>query len=292
LGILAKEGYIVQKPGLGSFVTYTKPDNQTWGVVLPFYSIQYEDLVNRISIGAASKNREVVHRCAYHDWSREISIVDEMLRESYEIIIVIPTSDESKTRDFYQKISSLSSLIVMMDHSMSNYDFNSIITSYDLGVIRAMNYLLDITEGGIAFVGTSVWAEKNQILDIMKSTYEDYMEKRRPDYQPHFYERPNLIQAESVKERGITGLICFDDLSSIQAIGTLKEQGMEAGEDYNLISFGNSTLSKYFTPAISSIDLQNKKMVSELLEMVELREQNAPGKFKSIIEPEIIIRST
>lgn len=293
LNLLAQEGYIVQRRGKGSFVADLRPKSKIWGLVFPFYSIQYEDLILKTAARAAELGREIRHFCDYNSWEEEIRLVAIMLHQRYEAIVVIPTMDESKTWDFYSHLSQKDSPVVLLDHTMSSNSFCYVIQTYDLGVSRAINHLLSEKGGGVAFVENEVWAGRNMVLELMRGTYLDLLRKKRPELEPYFLPRGSAVQAGELRDRGITGLFCCDDVSAIQVIGRLREQGAEVPRDFGVVGYGNTDLARFFTPGISSVDPRNAEMASILAEILD---PAAPSpttlKHNRVVLPELVIRGT
>jgi DNA-binding LacI/PurR family transcriptional regulator len=293
LNLLAHEGYIVQRRGKGSFVADLRPKERIWGLVFPFYSIQYEDLILQTARRAAEVGREIRHFCNYNSWEEEIRLVGIMLHQRYEAVVVIPTMDESKTWDFYSHVSPHDSPVVLLDHTMSSNNFRYVIQTYDLGVTRAINYLLGQKDGGVAFVENELWAGRNMVLELMRGTYFDLLRKRRPGFEPYVLPRGSAVQARDLRQRGITGLFCCDDVSAIQAIGRLREQGVAVPRDFGVVSYGNSDLARFFTPPISSVDPRNAEMASILAEILHpFAAAPSSGKHEHVVLPELIVRGT
>jgi DNA-binding LacI/PurR family transcriptional regulator len=293
LNLLADEGLIEQYAGKGSFVARPGEKQAVWGVVLPFYSIQYEDLLSRIADKLVPGGRELRHFCDYNNWENEIRMVGSMLKESYEAIIVIPTMDETRTRDFYQKRPSFGSPIVFLDHTMTNYDYPCVIQSYDLGLVRGMRHLLDVTGGTIALVKNDMWSGMNMIQEHLVETYEDFLGKRRPGAKPLVLSRVGDLTEELVMARGIEGIFCCDDISAVQVIGRLGEKGIRIPEDVRIVSYGNTDIARFFTPAITSVDSCNEEMASKIVELLSpVMSDRAIENRRYVAQPEVISRGT
>ncbi len=293
LNLLADEGLIEQHAGKGSFVARPGEKQTVWGVVLPFYSVQYEDLLSRIAGRLAPHGRELRHFCDYNGWENEIRMVGSMLRENYEAIIVIPTMDETRTKDFYLKRPSFGSPIVFLDHTMTNYDYPCVIQSYDLGLVRGMRYLLENTGGTVALVKNDLWSGMNMIQEHLVETYEDFLGKRRPGTKPLVLSRVNDLTAEFVRARGIEGIFCCDDVSAVQAIGHMREQGMRIPGDVRVVSYGNTDIARFFTPAITSVDSCNGEMASAIVELLgPVMSGGAIENRKCVAQPAVIVRET
>jgi len=290
LNLLAEEGYIVKLQGKGSFVADLRPKQQIWGLVFPFFSVQYEELIVEVSRRARGRGRELRYFCDYNSYEEELRLVAMMLQERYEGVVVIPTMDESRTWEFYSRISPLESPVVLLDHTMTSNDFPFVVQSYDLGVVRAVTYLLDRTDGGLAFIENEVWAGRNMVLELMRETYLDLMRRKRPGRDPLVLRRADLASIDTLIARGVSGLFCCDDICAIQAIGRLKQRGAEVPRDCHVVSYGNTDLSRFFTPAISSVDPHNAEM-ADLLSQVLSSDTGQPL-VQHVVQPELVVRET
>jgi DNA-binding LacI/PurR family transcriptional regulator len=293
LSYLAEKGYITQHAGKGSFVAPLRPLQAIWGVVLPFFSLQYEGLLSRLSAHAASFGREVRIFYDYNDWEQEVRLVRMMLEERFEAVVVIPTLDESKAWSFYSRLGVTDSHVVVFDHTMSYQDFTFVIQSYDLGVLRAVNYLLDKKEGGVAFVKNAGWAGRNMVLELMLETYWMVLRTRRPQVRSLIVERADEVRAEEFKRRHITGVFCCDDFSAIQVIGRLSEQGVKIPGELHVVSYGNTDLARFFTPAVTSVDPHNEEMAAQLARiLMERAEGKATNNQQYVVQPRLVVRKT
>lgn len=293
LNILEDEGYIVQQAGRGSFVADLRPKKKIWGIVVPFFSVQYEDLLLRVMRLAANTGREVRRFFDYNNWQEEVRLVAMMQRERFEAVVVIPTLDESRAWSFYSRLSPQDSHVVLFDHTMTYRDFNFVVQSYDLGVVRAMDYLLEHKPGGVVFIDNEGWTGRNMVLELMKETYMMVLRRKRPDMEPLILERASLISADELRQRGITGIFCCDDVSAVQAAGRLREQGVTIPAEMNLVSYGNTDLARFFTPAITSIDPHNEEMAAHLIDLLVSLEEGEKNHLEQyVVQPDLVVRET
>ena len=295
LSTLARDGYIIQRPGKGSFVADLRPTKKIWGVVLPFYSVQYEDLLLRLRRHAALAGCELHHFYDDNDWQQEVRLVQMMLEERYQGVVVVPTLDESRTWDFYSSQSPQDTPVVLLDHTMSYHDFSFVIQSYDLGVVRALNYLIERSPGRIGFVQNSGWLGRNMVLELMHETFRMVLASKEREGTRVFLNSGWGVRTTELQEHGVTGLFCCDDVTAIQVIGRLKEQGLDIPRQMNVVSYGNTELARFFTPAITSVDPNNEEMADQLAGLLRAR---AAGGGRShipvqhVVQPQLVVRQT
>ncbi len=293
LKTLCDEGLIVQKAGMGSFVADLRPPRKLWGVVLPFYSVHYDYLLGHLSRRAWAKGREFRHFVDYNNWEEEVRLVGRLINERYEAVIIIPTLDESKTASFYSRLKTSSTVVSLLDHTMAGSFFPYVVQSYDLGVERGMRYLLQTTNRSIAFVRNEIWADRNLVQEMMEEAYLDHMRTRRPDVEPIVVEHAGRVDREFVQTRGIEGFFSCDDTDAVGIIGRLKEQGLSIPLHARLVSYGNTEIARYFTPAITSIDPRTEEMVRQTIDIVMTRIGGGDIGFSQyVVQPELIHRET
>lgn len=292
LHILTGKGLIVQRVGKGSFVADLGPMKLTWGVIVPFFSVGYEELLSHLTERAALLGREVRRFYDYNNWEEEIRLVAMMQKERYEAVIVIPTLDESRTWEFYSRLSPKDSPVILFDHHMTYRDFSFVVQSYDLGVVRAINYLVEQKPGNVAFVVNEGWAGRNMVLELMTETYRMALRRHRPKCEPLIFDRPSQIEAARLREEGVTGIFCCDDVSAIQVLGRLREQGVAVPGEMNLVSYGNTDLARFFTPAITSVDPHSAEMTSRLVDVVMTGVETPIESRQIVIQPDLVPRET
>ena len=293
LHILAQDGLIVQRPGKGSFVADLRPPMQIWGVLLPFYSVQYEDLLVRLAYHAGRCGREVRHFYTANDWGQEVQLVGMMLKERYEAVLVVPTLDESKTWDFYSRLSPRDAPVILLDHTMTCKDFTFVIQSYDLGVVRAVAYLVEKGRGNVAFVKHEGWSGRNMVLELMQETYRMVLRNLAPNLEPVIVDRAGQVQGEDLVRQGARGVFCCDDVSAIQTIGRLRSQGVAVPDQVGVVSYGNTDLARFFTPAITSVDPHNEEMAAQVAELLAggpMPTRAADSQY--VVQPELVVRET
>jgi len=293
LKILAKEGYIVQRAGKGSYVADLGAKKKVWGIILPFYTVLYDDLLHRLKRHSAAMNRELIGFLSHNTWQEEIRIVGRLLSERYEAIIVIPTLDESKTASFYRRLSPKSSLVTLLDHSLSGSYFPYVIQSYDLGVQRGIRHLLGVTRRAVAFVRNEIWAGHNMLQELMIRTYNDILEAERPEHPPLVIESLSSITGAYLQKHAIDGLFITDDADAIRIIGRLHAEGVRIPEDLRIISYGNTELAQYFSPGITSIDSHAEEMAARAIEIIRKGLDQKDIRYcQYVIKPDLIVRET
>lgn len=294
LSLLVDEGLVVQRAGLGSFVAEHKRLKRLWGVVLPFYSIQYEDLLHRIAEHAWRRQRQLHHFVDYNSWEEEIRLVGDMIARRYEAVIVVPTLDESRTADFYRRLSPRDTFVTLVDHTMAGSFFSYAVQSYDLGVTRAVAYLRGRAGScRIAFVRNETWNGRNLVEELMEETCRGVLRARTPRSEPVVIDRGRRVDASLIRRENVGGILCCDDVDAVRIIGRLREQGLAVPGDVSVVSYGNTDVARYFTPAVTSIDPHNQEMADTVCAIIDSRRGGKSTRLaQHVVQPELITRET
>ncbi len=289
---LKAQGYIVQRQGKGSFVAGPGARKPVWAIVLPFFSAQYEDLLQELSKIAASAGRQIEHFLDHNKWEEEIRIVGSAIREGYEAVILIPTLDEAKTASFYSKLSPGETFIALIDHTMTGSYFPYVVQSYDLGIQRGLHYFTENGCRNVALVKGNLWARNNRLQALVEETFRETARNFGCENAPVFAGLQNITKSRIEADR-IDGLFCLDDTDAVRIIGRLRAQGIRIPEHLRLVSYGNSELAQYFTPAITSVDPHNADMARKAGEIIAMHLQGQSTQMlQFVVQPEIVIRNT
>lgn len=293
LKMLAEEGLIVQKAGLGSYVADLGPREKVWAVLIPAFSIMTEQLISLIRREAFKLQRRLDHFVYYYNWEEEIRLVGTLINQRYEAIIVVPTFDERQTADFYRHLISEGTVVTLLDHTMAGSYFTYVIQSYDLGVKRAVHYLKDKTDKNLVFIKNDWQAQRNMVQESMIETFIGFVEKSEDSRKAMVVENLFELGPEMIRKNRIGGIFCSDDTDAIRVMGRLRELGISVPRDVVLVSYGNTDLARYFTPAITSMDPHCEEMAVRTAEIIQKhinREDTTYCQF--VIQPELVIRET
>ncbi|MBD3419909.1 MAG: GntR family transcriptional regulator [Chitinivibrionales bacterium] len=294
LKMLADERLIVQKMGQGSFVADLQPVKKIWGVVVPFYSIGYEDLIHHLGEKAWQRGRQLQHFVDYNNWEEEIRLVSDMIHRRYEAVIVIPTLDESRTADFYARLSAKDSFVTLIDHTMAGSFFSYVIQSYDLGVTRGVDYLL--RKAGprrVAFVRNETWAGRSMVEELMEETFRTLVASVDAGREPLVIDRASRVTAAMVAENKIGGLFTCNDSDAIRILGRLRAESGRDMQGISLVNYGNTELVQYFTPAITAIDPHNTEMAAKTARIIDAHVAGESTSLSQyVVQPGLIVRDT
>lgn len=260
-----------------------------WGVVIPFYSNNIEELISKLMIHATLAERGMEYFLHYNNPDEEMRIIGNLIQKGYEAIIVVPNYDESQTGEFYRRLNVGSTKLVLADYTMSGSYFNYAIQSYDLGVKRAVDYMSKKQVGNYLLLSHDTWQGSNMVFNLMKQTFETILDVRAKHQKLFCCSDINVLTKEFLKENRIKGVLSVQDSIAIRLMGRLKSWNISVPEELTVVSYGNTELSMLFSPALTVVDCKYEKMAEIIREMICKDEVDNR---QVVMQPELIIRET
>jgi len=290
LNNLLNEKLVVSQVGRGTFINFQTSIVKTWGMVVPFYTSIIEQLISKVNIEATKTGRKLQYFLHYNNPEEEMRTVGQLIQKGFEAVIIVPNYDESKTGGFYRELSSGNTKIILADNTMAGSYFKYAIQSYDLGVKRAVDYMTKEKVGNYLFLSNERWQGKNLVFDLMKQTFEIILDMKFISSKLFVSANINDLSKEFFEQNNIKGVLTIQDSLAIRMIGRLKKWGFNVPKDINLVCYGNTELTEYYSPAISVIDCKYDLMAECIASLINDEGNN--GVDQLVIQPELIIRES
>lgn len=287
---LAEEGLIVKIRGKGSFVAPQHRIKNIWGLLIPFFSSNMEELITYLEKEANRRGRELVYYFDYNNPEEEKRRVGQMIRDGYEAVIIVPNYNESITSDFYRNLVPGRTKILLIDNTMAGSFFSYVIQSYDLGVKRALDYLA-VLHGNLLLVKNEIWKGRNLLYESMEHTFKILANRDYPERKVFTLKNAGELSLRFVKDQKITGILTCVDTDAVRLIGRIQNWDMVPGKNIRLVSYGNTELTALFNPPISSIDCHYDQMAQTAGVLLDNREDQCLN-CQFVIQPTLIERNT
>ena len=291
LSKLAEEGLIISKQGKGSFVVPQSKTINQWGMIIPFYSSNIEQLIYFLDFEAQRRGKQLTYFLGYNNPEEEIKLVGTMILEGYEAVIVVPNYDESLTAEFYRKLIYGNTSVILIDNTMSGSYFKYVIQSYDLGVKRAIDYLVTNTEGNLLMVKNDTWKGRNLLGELIEQTFSNIITTKYPDRAIHIVSQVKELNRLFFINNRIQGILTTTDVDAIRVLGRLKNWNINVPDQARLVNYGNTELTIFYNPAITVIDCQYEKMAQKTALVIDMGRNAGPFE-QHVIQPNLIVRCT
>ena len=287
---LVNEGLVISVHGKGTFVNVLSETKKKWGVVIPFLSSNIAQLIIELGREADNANCDLEYYLHYNNFEEEIRITGSLVQQGYEAVIVVPNYNEALTAEYYKRLITGRTILLLADNTMAGSFFNYVIQSYDLGVKRAVDYLASKTNMNILLLGEEIWKGKNLVFDLMENTMRIMIADLHPGRELYVTSSINQVNALYLEDRRIGGILTIQDSDAVRLMGRLKEWGIKVPEKVAIVSYGNTEVTKYFNPGITAIDCNYPKMASEI--SAHISGSRTGQKRQVVISPEIVVRET
>lgn len=291
LSKLSDEGYIVKKAGKGSFVTFTRDLQRSWGIVVPFLSSNIEELIHHLNFESVKLKRDLRYYLHYNDPNEEKRLVGSLIREGYEAIMVVPNYDESRTSGFYRKLNAGKTMIVLLDNTMGGSFFNYVIQSYDLGTKRAFNYLVNANQKNFLFVKDESWRGKNLVQELMEESLNHFISNQCPERKLLTVSGIQDLDELFFRKNFIGCVICYTDREAVRLTHRILSWKMKMPQEVSLVNYGNTELSVSGTLPVTTIDCRYPEM-ARLAASLVFCGNCARATEQHVLGPELVIRKT
>lgn len=231
----------------------------------------------------------------------EIRYIEFLLEKQIDGLIMLGGHIDNTQMDpvYTERISNLlkNTPVVVINGEIEGLDSFSIRTNDTIGIEALVNYLVSLKHERIGFVGgISNIQPTSRRLQAMKQCLARHDIKFKEQW---FIENDFSIEAgkqclEELLQRGddLTAVICVNDLVAIGVIYAAARVGLRIPEDLSVTGIDNIYLAEYMTPAITTIDLQPKKLGSLAVEMLVGYLQGEHTKKKVILDTQTVIRES
>ena len=287
---LRKEKLIVSIPGKGSYITPQSEVKKVWGIIMPTFTSNIENLIIQLESEAMKRGRELIHYLTYNDSTEEEKLVGTMIRDGYEAVIIVPNSNETLTADFYRQLIPGQTQVILIDHTMAGSWFQYAIQSYDLGIRRAVDYLVSRNAGNLLLVQNDVWKGRDLLNELIEHTFRELVAQKAPDRKVHIVSNARGLRPEHIRKNNIGGILSCSDVDSIKVLGRLKNWGINIPGEVSLVSYGNTELTEFFEPSITVVDSNYSEMAKHTAHLIENMGDYIEKQY--VIQPRLIIRDT
>jgi DNA-binding LacI/PurR family transcriptional regulator len=291
LRLLAEEGLIVTRRGKGSFVVQHRETNNTWGMVIPFYTSNMEQLIHCLDEEARKRSKVFNYFLDYNNTDEEKRLVSKMILEGYEAIIIVPNYDETKTAEFYKDLIQGNTQVILIDYTMSGTYFKYVVQSYDLGIRRAVNYLAGGHEGNLLLVKNETWKGRNLLNELMEQTFSTTISLDYPEKEVFVLPMVKQLSKSFIRDNRIRGVLCCSDVESLRVLGRLRNWNIRVPDEVKLVNYGNTELTRLYEPEISVIDCRYEEMAAKTAAIIDHGKGASPYE-QHIIQSKLIIRDT
>ncbi len=230
----------------------------------PFYSFMIQN-INQV---AEKQGIEIITACTYHNPQMEARYLKTAIDCHYLGVVCLYPPDNAEA---YNEAQALIPTVALCNKIRRIHGDVVQIDNYEAGVLAA-RHLLELGHRHLAVFSDSSRSETSSSATRLRGIYEEvekYMKREdllvldgvysgrhildEPDI--HFQTGYSLASQPQILERGITGIICTNDLMAYGAMARLSEMGYRIPDDFSVIGSDNSRYSQMPQISLTTIDL-------------------------------------
>ena len=207
-----------------------------------------------------------------------------------------------------ESLAAITPNIVFLDSSPFESRFDSVVLGYELGISLAMEHLVGLNHRKIGFVGpTYKYNDRRQnALEVRRQIYCKLMEKYGLGDEMLFVECPMELEPTVTAWREYlhsggelpSAVICANEDNAIGTVQALLQEGYVVPRDMSVVSFNDTPRSALFSPALTSVSINEEEMANVALRQVYERAVLADREpirkipLKVVVPPGLVVRES
>lgn len=199
-------------------------------------------------------------------------------------------------------LSSLCKEIIFVDFSPEEEVYDSVLTDYKRGTLKALSHLYELGHRKIGYIGGEEYIDgrEESIEDEREHTYLEFMKEKALDTEVFLLKgefKPEVGYALMKKalEKAVypTAFFVASDPMAIGAYKAVNEKGLVVGKDISIIGFDDIYTAQFLTPALTTVKVYTEFMAETAFETLKERLHTGRKIPKKILIPtQFIIRES
>ena len=92
-------------------------------------------------------------------------------------------------------------------------------------------------------------------------------------------------------DRGLTAIVCVNDLMAVGALRELREQGIRVPQDVSVTGFDNIDWARFCHPALTTVHIPRDKIGQTICDCL-MKADGPPLAHEFVIDPELVVRDS
>jgi LacI family transcriptional regulator len=225
--------------------------------------------------------------------------IEELKQENIQGIIAVGKFSKNQVR----ALAEITEHIVLVDHSLMDDSYDSVITDFDKATKKIVDYLLDKGHTSIGYIGGREYYrdQSGEITDLREKTFYSYMNEKELWNERFIYTGSFSVddgyrlmkQAILEHQEALpTAFFAGNDLLAIGALRALHEENIVVPDRVNIIGLNDISVSKYIYPSLSTLKVHTEMMGEVAVDLVMERVMGRKVSKKVQLGTELIIRDS
>lgn len=307
---LVEKGILERERGRGACIVDHSNTNKTIGILAKASGDLYEKMVSLLSSRLQQMNyTPVVLDIISNSSSRKFirSQLNKMIELKPSVLIV--EGDYTFPFDVLKRVENQFKKIIFIHHAETGIDFNAdyILSDPWYGAYLATQHLLSLGHERILFIGPD-WRILEplffrntdfcqlqygyhttlEVAGLLKNESYFYYNVHEQDSRKGQEAETRLQLLLEDKDRP-TAIISFADFRMKMVYDVARKLKLRVPDDLALIGYYNTKWCDVFTPALSSVSLNEEELIDKVVERIKTRKID---KERIIVKPELVIRKS
>ncbi len=212
---------------------------------------------------------------------------EEIPENNYDGVLALGKFDATQVAE----LKALGSEILFIDFDATSYDASSLVVDFERGVELALKALHvdELTEITMLSGIEKTKNSEEELLDPRLKVFVKLLKDKKKEFNVYlssFTVEGGYKKMKEVLETGTIpkALFCASDTLAIGASKAILEAGLKIPQDIALVGFNDISVSKYVTPALSTIKVHTDWMGEKaVLLIAEQMKENYPLPVKTVL---------
>jgi len=216
---------------------------------------------------------------------------------SFAGVILIGVFEESYVR----LLQAGTDYLVAVDQSYSSLELDSVVSDNIQGSYQITNYLIQQGHTRIGYVGSITMTDsiferwcgyRKAMIEANLPIVEEYSILAPSALNDLLSDTDELLDLLKKCREYPTAWVCGGDRIAAALINATESLHMRVPEDMSVVGFDNIEAGQMVRPALTTVNVERKKMASLAVEVLLDRLSGAQGPLKYVIPTEIVIRDS
>ncbi|PJB13632.1 MAG: LacI family transcriptional regulator [Flavobacteriales bacterium CG_4_9_14_3_um_filter_40_17] len=268
------------------------------GVIIPeIVHHFFASVISGIEQEANEKGYNVIICLSTESFDKEVINMDMLANGSIDGFIISLTKETQMRKDYHhlQEVINQGMPLVMFDRIAESINCDKVVIDDKKGAYDAVSELIDIGCKNIGLISTVDY------VSVGRLRTEGFLEALKDHNIP--VNQDAIIKIEDIEHcreniaplfnHKIDGIFAVNEIFALTAMNLAREHGLRIPEDVSVIGFTDGELSKYASPALTTVSQNGLLIGQEAARMLIEKIENESEDYKTkIIKTKLIVRKS
>ena len=277
---LQREGLVVAKKGIGTFVTNTltgsSPEMENWGVIVPSLGESiYTGLIQGIESFAHNRGINLVMCVSYNNKGVQEYNISRLMNSIVRGFIIVPIVSNSIEDNYhtYQKLIDGKIPFVFCNRPVEGVNAPAVVSNDFYGGYIATRHLIERGYRNIAYIARRRYSTSINRFQGYASALQEcglplipaYVNMDNGECIDDIY---TLCRQMLTRNPEIDAIFCYNDYIALQVYRCLADMGLRVSEDVGVIGYDNTEDGHTLVPRLTTVSYRNHEIGQKAAEIL------------------------